>query len=59
MLVDDTNSGVNFPYNYAEPKIHREGLNVGMCDGSAQWINFAIEIPPKDFRIVEVLTVPP
>lgn len=38
--INDTNSGVNFPFNYAVPKVHREGLNVGMCDGHAQWISF-------------------
>ena len=39
--VNDTNAGVNFPYNYAVSRIHKNGLNVGMCDGAAQWISLA------------------
>ena len=40
----DSNSGVltvNLsPYNWAKPKIHRNGCNVALFDGHVQWISY-------------------
>jgi prepilin-type processing-associated H-X9-DG protein len=42
--MNDSNSGVlaaNLsPYNFAQPKIHRNGCNVALFDGHVQWISY-------------------
>jgi len=42
--MNDSNSGVlsvNLsPYNFAQPKIHRNGCNIALFDGRTQWIRY-------------------
>lgn len=42
--MNDSNSGIlannSAPYNWAQPKIHRNGCNVALFDGHVQWIRY-------------------